>query len=213
MTATERITMVVLNEDGSRDKFTLSSWVGIPLRSQDTVIGVLSVQSFEPNAFSDQDVQFLLTLGNHMAVALEKARLFGEREARIAELNMINRIGEITSSTLSIEQMLNALYECLIGYLPVDSFFAHIYQDERDDITIAFTVDEQVRQFEMNNGPPQPGSLSYWILTNRQPLCFTNLPEQVEAYGITPRSFGNTGRRSASGSSMRCSRPISGRAA
>ena len=29
MTATERITMVVLNEDGSRDKFTLSSWVGI----------------------------------------------------------------------------------------------------------------------------------------------------------------------------------------
>ncbi|HEU5089196.1 MAG TPA: GAF domain-containing protein, partial [Roseiflexaceae bacterium] len=102
----------------------IRSWVGIPLRSQDTVIGVLSVQSFEPNAFSDQDVQFLLTLGNHRAVALEKARLFGEREARIAELNMINRVGEITSSTLSIEQMLNALYECLTGYLPIDSFFA-----------------------------------------------------------------------------------------
>ncbi|HEU5089168.1 MAG TPA: GAF domain-containing protein, partial [Roseiflexaceae bacterium] len=73
-----------------------------------------------------------------------------------------------------------------------------IYQDERDDITIAFTVDEQVRQFEMNNGSPRAGSLSHWSLTNRQPLRFTNLPEQIEAYGITPRSFGNTSRRSAS---------------
>ena len=34
MTATERITMVVLNEDGSRDKFTLSSWVGIPRKHE-----------------------------------------------------------------------------------------------------------------------------------------------------------------------------------
>ena len=34
MTATERITMVVLNEDGTREKFTLSSWVGIPRKHE-----------------------------------------------------------------------------------------------------------------------------------------------------------------------------------
>ena len=34
MTATERITMVVLNEDGTRDKFMLSSWVGIPRKHE-----------------------------------------------------------------------------------------------------------------------------------------------------------------------------------
>ena len=39
MTATERITMVVLNEDGSRDKFTLSSWVGIPRKHELMWIG------------------------------------------------------------------------------------------------------------------------------------------------------------------------------
>jgi len=38
-TATERITMVVLNEDGSRDKFTLSSWVGIPRKHELMWIG------------------------------------------------------------------------------------------------------------------------------------------------------------------------------
>jgi hypothetical protein len=39
LTATERITMVVLNEDGSREKFTLSSWVGIPRKHELMWIG------------------------------------------------------------------------------------------------------------------------------------------------------------------------------
>lgn len=39
MTATDRITLVVLNEDGSRDKFTLSSWVGIPRKHELLWIG------------------------------------------------------------------------------------------------------------------------------------------------------------------------------
>jgi hypothetical protein len=39
MTATDRITLVVLNEDGTRDKFTLSSWVGIPRKHELLWIG------------------------------------------------------------------------------------------------------------------------------------------------------------------------------
>jgi hypothetical protein len=39
MTATERITMVVLNDNDTRDKFTLSSWVGIPRKNELMWIG------------------------------------------------------------------------------------------------------------------------------------------------------------------------------
>ncbi|MCG8421290.1 MAG: hypothetical protein MJE77_25510 [Proteobacteria bacterium] len=39
MTATDRITLVVLNPDGSREKFTLSSWVGIPRKHELLWIG------------------------------------------------------------------------------------------------------------------------------------------------------------------------------
>ena len=34
MTATDRITLVVLKEGGVREKFTLSSWVGIPRKHE-----------------------------------------------------------------------------------------------------------------------------------------------------------------------------------
>jgi len=39
MTTTDRITLVVLNQDGSREKFTLSSWVGIPRKHELLWIG------------------------------------------------------------------------------------------------------------------------------------------------------------------------------
>ena len=39
MTATDRITLVVLNDNGTREKFTLSSWVGIPRKHELLWIG------------------------------------------------------------------------------------------------------------------------------------------------------------------------------
>ena len=39
MTATDRITMVVLKDDGTREKFTLSSWVGVPRKHELMWIG------------------------------------------------------------------------------------------------------------------------------------------------------------------------------
>jgi len=39
MTATDRITLVVINDDGTREKFTLSSWVGIPRKHELMWIG------------------------------------------------------------------------------------------------------------------------------------------------------------------------------
>jgi GAF domain-containing protein/two-component sensor histidine kinase len=174
------------------------SWIGIPLRSQNTVIGVLSVQSFEPNAFSDRDEQFLTTLANQLAVALENARLFGERERRINELDIINRIGHITSSTLNVEQMLGQVYECLTDFLALDSFFGMVYHSGRNEILMSLLVDEGVNDFAQRNVPPAEGSLTKWIITNRQPLCFRDLRREAEGFGLVPTAFGNEERKSAS---------------
>ncbi|MEN9935446.1 MAG: hypothetical protein RLZZ387_2025 [Chloroflexota bacterium] len=173
------------------------SWLGIPLHSQEGVIGVLAVQSFEPNAFGDRDVQFLTTLANQLAVALDKARIFREREHRISELDVLNRIGHITSSTLDLEQMLGQVYTCLENFLSLDSFFAAVYHGDRNEITMKLLVDEGERSFARPNTPPTEGSLTQWIITNRQPLRFRDLREESDDSGLKPIAFGNQERESA----------------
>ena len=58
----------------------------VPLRASGRVIGTLDVQSAEVNAFADDDVLVIQSLGDQVAVAIENARLVGRsRELAVVE--------------------------------------------------------------------------------------------------------------------------------
>ena len=167
------------------------SWLGIPLVSQGRVIGVLSVQDFRPNAFSERDQQFLSALASQLAIALENARLFGERERRIAELDVINQIGRITSSTMDLPLMLHRVYTQLAVSLTMDSFFTFIYQDENNEIVLAYKVDEGSDTIDSVAHAPSEGSMAAHIIRTRQPLQFQDLAKEQAERGFTPVKFGS----------------------
>jgi GAF domain-containing protein len=59
------------------------SEVALPLHARGELIGVLDVQSTEPQAFRDEDVAALEALADQVAVALSNARLFFEAQQAI----------------------------------------------------------------------------------------------------------------------------------
>jgi len=61
------------------------SYLGTPLMLNNTVIGILSVQSEQPDAYTQQQIQLLETIAAQSAVAIEKARLFFELQNELAE--------------------------------------------------------------------------------------------------------------------------------
>jgi len=62
------------------------SELGLPLRAREQVIGVLDVQSTEPEAFSEEDVTVLQTMAEQLALALDNVRLLQESEAALARM-------------------------------------------------------------------------------------------------------------------------------
>ncbi|MEP7358382.1 MAG: sensor domain-containing diguanylate cyclase, partial [Anaerolineales bacterium] len=54
------------------------SILAVPLRLQGRVIGMLSVQSYQPNAYTAEDQTLLEMLAAHVVIALDNARLFRE---------------------------------------------------------------------------------------------------------------------------------------
>ncbi|NNJ10971.1 GAF domain-containing protein [Chloroflexales bacterium ZM16-3] len=167
------------------------SWLGMPLISQGRVIGVLSVQDFAPHAFSERDQQFLSALASQLAIALENARLFAERERRIAELDVINQIGQITSSTLDLPLMLRRSYAQLSVSLEMDSFYIFVYQDEDNEIMLSYEVDDDGDLINSVVRTPREGSLTAHIIRTRQPLQFQNLAKEHAARGFKPVKFGS----------------------
>ncbi len=61
------------------------SEIGLPLQAGAQLVGVLDVQSDEPDAFTEMDVNILTTLANQVAVSVQNVRLFSETRQALVE--------------------------------------------------------------------------------------------------------------------------------
>ena len=88
MTATDRITLVVLNEDGSREKFTLSSWVGIPRKHELLWIG--------DDPYMVIEVEYAVSEGFFGARSIEAAGVYGRRLSKDEQEAVARRLATPT---------------------------------------------------------------------------------------------------------------------
>lgn len=69
------------------------SWLGVPLTVKGKVIGMLTLDHSEPGFFVNQRAGLVVTFANHVAVAVENARLYAQAEesAVVAERSRLAR--------------------------------------------------------------------------------------------------------------------------
>jgi GAF domain-containing protein/HAMP domain-containing protein len=72
------------------------SEMALPLKVEHNVIGVLDVQSEQPQAFTDEDVAIMQILADQLATAIERTRLLQEVERSLKELE--SAYGEFTNA-------------------------------------------------------------------------------------------------------------------
>jgi PAS domain S-box-containing protein len=71
--------------------FPSPSWIGIPLQTPSDVIGVLVLQHYEKeNIYTEQDLRFLTSVGNQIAVSIERKRIEEEIKLKNELLQTIN---------------------------------------------------------------------------------------------------------------------------
>ncbi len=90
------------------------SWLGVPLLYMDQVVGVMGVQSYQPNAFDEDDRQLLSTIAAQVAIAIENARLFAETNGRAKDLALLLGTSIAISSSLDLDQILKTVAQQII---------------------------------------------------------------------------------------------------
>ena len=90
----------------------LRSWLGTPLHTRDDqLIGIISVMSEQPHAFSDADLSLLTMVAAQVSLALDNARLLElEQERRRIASSLID-MGRVVSSTLDIDDVFDRILE------------------------------------------------------------------------------------------------------
>ncbi len=58
----------------------IRTWMGVPLVTGNQVLGVLTIDNFETDAYTEEDANIIQIFANQAAIAIENARLFDEEQ-------------------------------------------------------------------------------------------------------------------------------------
>jgi signal transduction histidine kinase len=86
------------------DSKPTESWLGVPMMARDRVVGVISVESYRRNAFTDDDLILLTAIANQAAVAIDNAWLFRDLEGltHALEQRVMERTNELREMNLRL---------------------------------------------------------------------------------------------------------------
>lgn len=88
------------------DTAITASHLFVPLLRGQEVMGVLSVQSYQLNAYDESDLNLLNGVASYVATAMQNAELFAEIQRRGAKERIINTVTQRIQSTLTMEEAL-----------------------------------------------------------------------------------------------------------
>ncbi|MGD8820125.1 MAG: GAF domain-containing protein, partial [Anaerolineae bacterium] len=68
------------------------TYLGVPLSARGRVYGILSIQSRQPNAYSDEDVELLTTIATQATIAIENAQTYQQLVETAEQLRELDRL-------------------------------------------------------------------------------------------------------------------------
>lgn len=101
------------------------SAIFLPMLTADSVIGAISVQSYQPKAFTESHLRLLTILANQSAAALNNARLYARGQRRLNDLMAVAEVGRKLTSILDLNELLAQVVELIqsrFGYYHVQVY-------------------------------------------------------------------------------------------
>ncbi len=151
----------------------LKSLLVVPLILGETVIGTLSVDSTEVDAFDLNDKRLLTMLANYAAIAIENARLYGEAK-RADELAILNKISANMTATLDLEQVLAAAMQGIDAALQVEAGCLFLVNEQQGKLVARMSVRHGERReavFSLALGQ----GLAGWVVQENSPLLVSDV--------------------------------------
>jgi PAS domain S-box-containing protein len=113
------------------------SELDVPLRTGDRTLGVLVVESAEPDAFDKQDFEILTAAANQASIAIARARLLISERRRADEQKALLETMADLSSERELSKLLEATLKRAIDLLGVTGGELAIYDELNEELVIA----------------------------------------------------------------------------
>lgn len=175
-----------LLEDGSRAEEP-ESVIYLPLIAKNTVLGIISVQSFQKNAYTSYHLNLMQNLATYTSIALDNAsayRQLNEREQeiaqRVAEISTVNNISQALAGQIELEQLIILVGEQLRQLFNANIVYLALLDKKTRIITFPYQYGEDHQPMKLGEG------LTSKILLSGKSLLINKEVERItEGMGLS----------------------------
>ena len=181
----EEIQAAMTQAEGMGDTTRRSaSLIYVPLKQGDEVIGVLSVQSYQFNAYTQNSVELLTRMTNQTVVAMQNARLYDQVRARAEEMTTLNELSRMLSTRLDVSQVLDEVYRGTSQLMDTTNFYVALYDAQEDEVSFALYAEgDRMRRSTSRRRAGQ--GMTEYVIRSRAPLLLEeNVQARLQELGI-----------------------------
>jgi two-component system, NtrC family, sensor kinase len=151
-----------------------NSWMGAPLIAQDTVYGLIIVQSYSPDiSYTQADLDLLNYVASHVAaivarwrsnIALKQAN--DELAASAETLRLLGDVGKDLTGSLDTLAICKTMERHIAALLPMDAFGVALLSPAADSLDYVYYIEDGV--VDASNSYPLDHPTSLAVLTFRE---------------------------------------------
>lgn len=121
----------------------IKSWLGVPLKVDDKVIGMMAIDSRNENHFSEENIRIVSSFADHVAVAIDNAQLYQLANQAIKKRAVLYDVSQqILTFKTDQDQVLDATYNAVKRLMPCYTFMIAIGEQQSEEIEATFIQDE-----------------------------------------------------------------------
>lgn len=176
------------------------SIIYVPLISKWKTIGVLSVQSFNKDAYGNEELEMVRTLAIHIAIAIENAGLYENMEEKVRErtvevtkqkeqlqvnyenIKLLSELGIQISSSLEFEDIFESLHESVSELMDAEIFGVRLYHKDRGVIEYKYEFESGKRDPIIEVSMEDKDNYSVWCVENKREIVINDNETEFSQY-------------------------------
>ncbi|HNO72016.1 MAG TPA: GAF domain-containing protein, partial [Bacteroidia bacterium] len=173
----------------------------VPITQKDKRIGVVTVQSFARDAYSDYHLQLLKSLAVYMAIALDNAALYEHQEKVIADRTkevviqkeeiekayqtnkLLSEIGQQITSTLNFEEIFDKLHYYVNQLMNADCFGIRLYHPDKNVVEYKYGIERGAKYHSVASiSMDDDDNYSVWCIKNKKEIFLNDNLNEYKKY-------------------------------
>lgn len=163
----------------------LHAEVLVPLPGRQRLAGWLALgQRLSGDPYSYLELDFLKSLSDQSALAIERAQVVLNIESRMRQMNVLTRVAQGINVTLNQDDILELVYTQATQIVPADDFCIMLVSSQYGAPIYIFYVEDSERIQQNENKPIFHKTLEQEVINQRRVIVTEDYLSECQRYGI-----------------------------